>query len=63
MEVDVKEWLKEKGEVFLKNIGIKEGQVILDFGCNVGHYTIAAAKIVGKQGRVYAVDLERRYMT
>ena len=56
MEADVKEWLKEKGTVFLKNIGIKEGQVILDFGCNVGHYTIPAAKVVGKQGRVYAMD-------
>jgi len=56
MEVDVKKWLKEKGEVFLKNISIKEGQIILDFGCNVGHYTIPTAKVVGKQGRVYAMD-------
>jgi len=56
IEVDVKEWLKEKGKVFLKNIGVKEGQVILDFGCNVGHYTIPAANVVGKQGRVYAMD-------
>ncbi len=56
MEVDVKEWLKEKGKVFLKNIGIKEGQVILDYGCNVGHYTIPTAEVVGKEGKVYAVD-------
>jgi len=56
MEADVKEWLKEKGKVFLKNIGIKGGLVILDFGCNVGHYTIPAAEVVEKQGRVYAMD-------
>ncbi len=56
MEVDVKEWLKGKGEIFLRNIGIREGQVVLDFGCNVGHYTIPAAKVVGKGGILYAVD-------
>ena len=56
MELDVKEWLKDKGKVFLKNIGIKEGQVILDYGCNVGHYTIPAADVVGNEGKIYAVD-------
>ena len=56
MEADVKEWLKKKGMIFLKNISIKEGQVVVDFGCRVGHYTIPAAKVVGKQGRVYAMD-------
>ena len=56
MELDVKEWLKEKGKVFLKNIGIKEGQVILDYGCNVGHYTIPTAELVGNEGKIYAVD-------
>ena len=56
MEADVREWLKEKGKEFLKDIGIKEGQVVLDFGCNVGHYTIPAAEVVGEEGRVYAID-------
>ena len=56
MEADVKEWLKEAGKVFLKDIGIKKGHIVLDFGCRVGHYTIPAAKVVGKQGRVYAMD-------
>ena len=56
METDVKEWLRENGIIFLKNTGIKEGQVILDFGCGVGHYTIPAAKVVGEKGKVYAAD-------
>jgi len=56
MEADVKEWLKKKGMIFLKNISIKEGQVVVDFGCRVGHYTIPAAKVVGEKGKVYAVD-------
>ncbi len=56
MEKDVKEWLKESGIIFLKNIGIKKGKVILDFGCSVGHYAIPAAKLVGEKSKVYAVD-------
>jgi len=40
----------------LQQIGIRRGQTVLDFGCGCGTYTIPAAKIVGEQGRVYAVD-------
>lgn len=59
MEKVVKKWLKEDGEKFLRDIGIKQGQAIVDFGCGTGHYTIPAAKIVGKKGRVYAIDKDR----
>lgn len=41
----------------LKKAGIKEGQTILDFGCGPGHYAIAAAKMVGAKGKVYALDI------
>ena len=37
----------------------RAGQKILDFGCRVGHYTIPAATVAGKQGLVYAVDKEQ----
>jgi len=49
-------WLRADGENFLKTLGIKEGQGILDFGCGGGNYTIPAARVVGKKGKVYAVD-------
>jgi ubiquinone/menaquinone biosynthesis C-methylase UbiE len=53
------EWCEGNGGVkFLKKIGLRSGQKILDFGCRVGHYTIAAAKAVGNEGIVYAVDKE-----
>ena len=51
-------WEKEGGSKFLKKIGLRSGQKILDFGCRVGHYTIAAARAVGNEGIVYAVDKE-----
>jgi len=41
----------------LKKAGIKEGQTVLDFGCGPGHYAIAAAKMVGANGKVYALDI------
>ena len=56
MEIDIKEWLNREGEAFLKDIGIKKGDVILDFGCGDGPYTIPAAKVVGKEGKVYTMD-------
>lgn len=59
MENDLKKWLERDGEEFLRDIGIKNGQVVFDFGCNRGHYTIPAAKVVGKQGKVYAFDKDK----
>ena len=43
--------------VRLKEAGIQPGMTVLDFGCGPGRYTIPAARLVGKEGRVYAVDV------
>jgi len=51
-------WERDGGVKFLKEIGLNSGQKILDFGCRVGHYTIPAAKVVGNEGIVFAVDKE-----
>jgi len=40
-------------------VGVRKGQVVLDFGCGSGTYTIPAAKIVGDQGKVYALDKDK----
>ena len=54
MNADIKKWLEKDGEQFLRKIGLKEGQTVLDFGCGEGHYAIPAAKIVSNKGKVYA---------
>ncbi|MCF8308510.1 MAG: class I SAM-dependent methyltransferase [Bacteroidales bacterium] len=56
MTTEVEKWLEEEGVNYLKNLGIKENQTVLDFGCGSGHYTIPAAKVVGAKGKVYAID-------
>jgi ubiquinone/menaquinone biosynthesis C-methylase UbiE len=43
----------------LNKLDIQEGQKILDYGCGIGSYTLAAASLVGKKGRVYALDKEQ----
>lgn len=37
--------------------GLTTGQVFADLGAGSGFYAVAAAKIVGEQGMVYAVDI------
>ncbi|MCK4688715.1 MAG: class I SAM-dependent methyltransferase [Candidatus Marinimicrobia bacterium] len=56
MREEIRSWLENKGLEFLKKIGIKSGQTVLDFGCGKGNYTLPAAKIVEKEGIVYALD-------
>jgi len=46
----------------LLELGISAGQVVLDFGCGSGTYTIPAAKLVGKGGRVYALDINSSFL-
>jgi len=41
----------------LEEVGIKSGFHILDYGCGPGSYAIAAAQLVGKSGKVYALDI------
>lgn len=60
MKSTVEHWLEEAGEKLLEHIGIKRKQKILDFGCGEGNYTIPAARVVGKEGLVYASDKDKR---
>jgi len=59
MEYGIEEWLNGGGEKFLENMGVEEGHKVLDFGCGNGIYSIPAARVVGRRGKVYALDNER----
>jgi ubiquinone/menaquinone biosynthesis C-methylase UbiE len=46
-------------EIFAK-VQIIEGMKVADLGCgNLGYFAIPAAKLVGKAGLVYAVDIQK----
>jgi len=44
-------------EKILKEAGLRPGMIVLDFGCGPGGFSLAAARLVGPAGRVYALDI------
>jgi len=42
----------------LKDIPLKEGMAVVDYGCGPGRYTLPIAKLVGPKGKVFAVDIQ-----
>ena len=55
-------WLQSEGVKMLTNLGIKHSDYVIDFGCGEGRYTIPLSNIVGKDGRVYAVERDENTM-
>ncbi len=39
-------------------VGLREGMKVGDFGAGSGHYARAAAAVVGRSGKVYAIDVQ-----
>jgi len=56
----LKDWENRDGVAFLRNVGLKTSDKVLDFGCRDGHYSIPAAFAVRETGRIYAVDKLQR---
>jgi len=46
----------------IKNAGIKNGDIVLDYGCATGYTTEALAKAVGPKGKVFAVDISKEQL-
>ena len=49
-------------EQAVKEFGLKPGMVAADFGCGAGYFSLALAKEVGSQGRVYAIDIQKEVL-
>jgi len=43
----------------IEQFGITEGAHVADFGCGSGFYTLAVARKVGSDGKVYAIDVNQ----
>jgi len=61
-EQEQKQWLAERAEEVLVSASIEDGDVVVDFGCGPGAYALPAAKIVGRKGRVHAIDCDAKRM-
>lgn len=46
----------EEKETKIFNEHIKEGDIVVDIGANIGYHTLTFAKLVGKTGKVYAFE-------
>ena len=45
-----------KPEKEINKLNLEKGQQILEYGCGIGSYTFPVANLVGKKGKVYALD-------
>lgn len=53
---------EEDCETMLAALNVKPGQTVCDMGCGNGFYTLPLAKLVGGDGRVIAVDIQREML-
>jgi ubiquinone/menaquinone biosynthesis C-methylase UbiE len=53
----IRDFFSPRREI-VKEASIKEGHYVLDFGCGSGSYVLAVAELVGKSGKIYALDVQ-----
>jgi len=49
-------------ETIVDRLGLRPGMVVADVGCGTGLFTRLIAPRVGKEGKVYAVDIAKRFV-
>lgn len=52
----IRDFFKPRRDI-VKEVGIKEGFRVLGYGCGPGSYVTAVAELVGKSGKIYALDI------
>lgn len=55
-----REW--QDPATILDFFGIGEGATVADVGCGTGFFSIPASRMVGPEGRVYAVDMQEEML-
>ena len=53
---------EERASEMIAALGVKPGQVVCDLGCGNGYHSLMLAELVGKKGRVVAVDIQREML-
>jgi len=52
----IRKWLQDPHKILAPYI--KEGMKVLDVGCGPGYFSVELAKMVGKDGKVFSVDMQ-----
>lgn len=47
----------------IRELGVHEGMVVADLGAGTGVYTVPLARLVGESGRVYAVEVQKDFLS
>ncbi len=53
---------EEDCETMLSALDVKPGQTVCDMGCGNGFYSLELARLVGENGKVLAVDIQREML-
>ena len=53
---------EEDCRLLLEALEIEKGQTVCDLGCGNGFYTLELARMVGPNGSIYAVDIQREML-
>ena len=54
--------IEEDTAAMIKALAVKPGQTVCDLGCGNGYHTLKMAELVGRQGRVLAVDIQEEML-
>lgn len=46
----------------LKRLGINTGDIVADIGCGIGYFSLPAAALVGREGKVFALDISEEML-
>ncbi len=49
---------EERGDLLLRELGLKPGMSVMDVGAGTGYYSRRMAALVGTKGTVYAIDVQ-----
>jgi demethylmenaquinone methyltransferase/2-methoxy-6-polyprenyl-1,4-benzoquinol methylase len=60
MESRLRRWIMNPLKI-LEGAGIEPGQTILEVGCGTGFFTMPAARMIGDQGHLVAMDVLSKY--
>jgi ubiquinone/menaquinone biosynthesis C-methylase UbiE len=42
----------------VRRSGVRECQTVVDFACGPGYFSVVAARLVGPQGHIHALDVQ-----